>query len=268
MKKYIVDNISVGAQPNLNLKQMGDFSCFYPTLIEQKKIANFLTQIDSKIDQLSKKKQLLERYKKAMMQKLFSQQLRFKDDEGNDYPDWVVKPLGDVMEESRVLGDKGDIAKKITVKLWGKGVFAKDEKILGSSNTQYYIRKQGQFIYSKLDFLNCAFGVIPKKLDGYQTTVDLPCFDIFNSFNSIFTLELVKQKKFYKKNGEIADGSRKAKRIHANTFLEMTTFFPSFEEQKKIANTLTELDKKINTVDTQLNHTKQFKKGLLQQMFV
>jgi type I restriction enzyme, S subunit len=98
MLKYITDSISVGAQPNLNLEQMNNFSFFYPSLPEQTKIASFLTAVDEKIQALKKKQSLLNQYKKGVMQKLFSQELRFKDENGKDFPDWEVKKLGELGE--------------------------------------------------------------------------------------------------------------------------------------------------------------------------
>jgi len=237
-----------------------------PDLLEQQKIAEFLTAVDTKIEQISKKKSLLEQYKKGVMQKLFSQELRFKDEGGGNYPDWEEKQLKYVFQESRVKGSSGDVANKITVKLWGRGVFYK--KGFGSKNTQYYIRKKGQFIYSKLDFLNRAFGVIPDHLDGLESTVDLPCFDVKKGCSSKFFLERIMQKNFYKRLGDIADGSRKAKRIHADVFLNFPTFFPVEKEQQKIADFLSAIDQKIDLVAAELVQAQTFKRGLLQQMFV
>jgi type I restriction enzyme S subunit len=86
MKKYIKESISVGAQPNLNLEQIGEFQFHIPTLPEQQKIASFLSAIDEKIQQLTRKKELLEQYKKGVMQQLFSGKLKFKDENGKAFP--------------------------------------------------------------------------------------------------------------------------------------------------------------------------------------
>ena len=109
---------------------------------------------------------------------------------------WELRQLGEFLNESRLPGSKGNVAKKITVKLWGNGVFEKNEAVQGSVNTQYFRRKAGQFIYSKLDFLNQAFGVIPANLDNFESTVDLPCFDIAGGLNSSFCWNMCSGKIF------------------------------------------------------------------------
>ena len=184
-----------------------------------------------------------------------------------DAGEWKERTLAEFLTESRILGSRGDVAKKITVKLWGKGVYKKNDEIKGSINTQYYRRKAGQFIYSKLDFLNQAFGIISKNLDSYESTVDLPCFDINERLNSIFLLEYVKRKEFYERLGEAADGSRKARRIHADTFLSFSIFVPSIKEQQKIADCLSSISDRITLEAQKLDTLKVHKKGLMQQLF-
>jgi len=192
-------------------------------------------------------------------------ELRFPDYE-MDGP-WVVAKIGDYLTESRVKGNKGDVAKKLTVKLWGKGVFEKDEPLSGSSNTQYFKRRAGQFIYSKLDFLNQAFGIIPISLDGYESTVDLPCFDASEGLDLRFLLNYVQRKDFYKKVGEIADGGRKAKRIQVHSFLNFSITLPTLPEQKRIADTLSSLDQLITAHTKKLDTLRTHKKALMQNLF-
>lgn len=180
---------------------------------------------------------------------------------------WKERQLGEFLSESRQTGSKGNVAKKITVKLWGNGVFEKNNVIQGSVNTQYFRRKAGQFIYSKLDFLNQAFGIIPPSLDNFESTVDLPCFDIADGLNPVFLLEYVKRRDFYERLGETADGSRKARRIHAETFLSFSAALPCQAEQLKIAECLSSVDKLIAAQARKVDALKAHKKGLMQQLF-
>ena len=180
---------------------------------------------------------------------------------------WKERPLGEFLSESRLPGSKGNVARKITVKLWGNGVFEKNDAIQGSINTQYFRRKSGQFIYSKLDFLNQAFGIIPPNLDNFESTVDLPCFDFADGLNAVFLLEYVTRKDFYERLGETADGSRKARRIHAETFLSFPIALPSLPEQQKIAECLSSLDELIAAQARKVDALKTHKKGLMQQLF-
>ena len=191
--------------------------------------------------------------------------LRFSEFKNEDA--WKEMNIGKYLKESRIKGSKGDTAKKLTVKLWGQGVFEKKEILKGSENTQYFRRKSGQFIYSKLDFLNQAFGIVPNYLDGYESTVDLPCFDVSENLKVKFLLEYVQRTNFYKKYGEMADGGRKAKRIQVDTFLEFPIYLPNLKEQQKIADCLSSLDGLITAEDKKLEALKAHKKGLMQKLF-
>lgn len=127
------------------------------------------------------------------------------------------------------------------MKLWGKGVVEKTDIYGGSQNTQYYVRRAGQFMYGKLDFLHAAFGIVPKSLDRFESTLDSPAFDL-HEIDGAFLQNRVTQQNFYLKFGNIANGSRKAKRIHEVTFLDMPIVVPSYAEQKKIGAFLNKLD--------------------------
>ncbi len=180
--------------------------------------------------------------------------------------DWKIHAVSEHLVESYILGSTGDVAKKITVKLWNKGVVKKKEVHVGSENTKYYRRKTGQFIYSKLDFLNCAFGIIPKELNGYESTLDLPAFDI-NDIEPFYLLSQITQRRFYERWGVMAaNGGRKARRISPEDFLAFPITVPCIEEQTKIAEILTTQDKVIELKEKRLAEKQRQKKYLMQQL--
>ena len=192
--------------------------------------------------------------------------LRFKADEGSQFSDWEEHKIKEFVTESNILGHTGKEAKKLTVKLWAKGVVPKENVFSGSENTQYYIRHSGQLMYGKLDFLNCAFGIVPPELDGYESTLDAPAFDM-HDISDKFLLSYVTRKIFYKKNGDIANGSRKAKRIHPDVFGEMPIMVPSLPEQQKIAEFLSTIDTVIAKQKETVSAWEERKKGVMQKLF-
>ncbi|ELA52565.1 hypothetical protein OGA_04075 [Enterococcus faecium EnGen0012] len=251
-------------------KNILDTNISVPTLDEQNKLGAFFEQLDDTIALHQRKLDLLKETKKGFLQKMFPKngakvpEIRFP----GFTEDWEQRKVGDFLNESRIKGSDGSVARKMTVKLWRKGVVPKEEIYSGSSATQYYIRKSGQFMYGKLDFLNQAFGIVPSELDGYESTLDSPAFDIGENMNSIFLLEYVSLTRFYKYQGNLANGSRRAKRIHVDTFLEMPIPTPSFEEQTKIGGFFKQLDDTITLHQRKLDLLKETKKGFLQKMFV
>ena len=181
--------------------------------------------------------------------------------------DWEhVKPKK-YLKISKVPGSNGLIAKKLTVKLWGKGVVEKDTTFNGSENTKYFTRKSGQLMYGKLDFLHAAFGIVPQNLNNYESTADSPAFDINDVGDRIFLINYFLRPEFYLKNGEKANGSRKAKRIHEETFLNMPMQAPIKSEQEKIAKTLTSLDNTLQLHERKYEELTIIKQALLQKLF-
>ena len=203
---------------NLKYPTLSSMRFSMPSIEEQNRIASYFEQLDHLITLHQRKIYIF--IKKMPI-------------------DWEQRKVGDYLTESREIGNKGDVARKMTVKLWGKGVYEKLEA--GSTNTQYFIRHANQFIYSKLDFLNCAFGVVPEELESLETTADVPAFDCVY-MNPYFMFYRTIQPSFYIQNGIIANGSRKAKRIHTDTFLEMPISVPCLTEQNKIVGYFQSLD--------------------------
>ena len=269
-KQKIIDKYLQGGQGNLSGSIVKNLVLNVPSYEEQQKIGSFFKQLDETIALHQRKLDLLKEQKKGFLQKMFPKngekvpELRF----AGFADDWEEHKVGNFLSESKIKGSDGSVSKKLTVKLWRKGIVPKEEIYKGSSATQYYIRLAGQFMYGKLDFLNQAFGILPNELDGYESTLDSPAFDFKDGINPNFFLEYVCRENFYKYQGNIANGSRKAKRIHADTFFDMPITIPNFEEQQKIGSFFKQLDDTIALHQRKLDLLKEQKKGFLQKMFV
>lgn len=269
-RKMDIANLAQGISVvHLYSSQLALLNLNLPTLPEQQKIASFLTAVDEKLQALKQKKALLEQYKKGVMQQIFSQELRFKDDNGNDFADWEEKKLGEVMSVPDKIKPKTiDKNKLLTVKLHLKGLF-KNESTDGLSigSTNYFIRNEGQFIYGKQNLFNGAFGIIPKEFDGFLTSGDVPALDIdYSKINSQFLFCFLGRETFYKKLEDIASGSG-SKRIHESILLNIKIYVPCLAEQTKIANFLSAIDDKLNHCQEQISKLEVWKKGLLQGVF-
>lgn len=248
---------NLGATINsINNNDLKKFKFFFPSLPEQQKIATFLSAIDKKLQQLTKKKELLEAYKKGVMQKIFSQELRFKDDNGNDYPDWVKKKLCEVLDYEQptkyiVKSTEYDNSFKTPVLTAGKTF------VLGYTNEIDNIYLKIPVIIFDDFTMDNKFVDFPFKVKSSAMKILKP---INENVNMVFVYNIM-QMINYPKGDE-------HKRFWISEYSKIKIGYPSFEEQQKIANFLSSLDSKIDLVSTQIEKTKAFKKGLLQQMFV
>ena len=226
-----------------------------PSLEEQTKIASFLSSIDSKIEQLSKKQALLGEYKKGLMQQIFSQAIRFKADDGSDFPNWEEKKLGDILDYEQptnyiVDSTEYDNSFDMPVLTAGKSF------ILGYTNETHKVFENIPVIIFD-DFTTANKYVdFPFKVKSSAMKILKPK-DSFVNIRLIF--EFIQMLNF--PIGE-------HKRYWISEYQDLKIPFPSFEEQTKIANFLSSIDNKIEQVGKQLDESKQFKKALLQQMFV
>ena len=246
-----------------------------PSLTEQTKIASFLTAVDEKLTQLKKKKTLLEQYKKGIMQKLFSQELRFKDDNNQDFPDWQEKTLGEL--SNRIINkNKENNLNVLTIsaqnglvsqlEFFNKSVSAKDV-------TGYYLLSRNDFAYNKSYSNGYPMGAI-KRLNRYEKGVVSTlyiCFRNKPSFDNSFAEQYFETGL---QNIELEKVAQEGARNHGLLNIGVLDFFkieltiPSLPEQQKIATFLSSIDEKISHSSAQIEKMEDWKKGLLQQMFV
>ncbi|WP_057490145.1 restriction endonuclease subunit S [Streptococcus orisasini] len=250
-------------------KNIMDTKIVLPESTEQSAIGSLFQTLDELLSAYKGNLANYQAFKASMLSKMFPKagqttpEIRLDGFDG----EWNLDKFGNYLTESRIKGNTGANSKKLTVKLWGKGVVSKEEIYSGSENTQYFKRLAGQFIYSKLDFQNQAFGIIPKELDCFESTLDVPSFDI-DKLDKKFLIEYVMRRSFYEYQGLIANGSRKAKRIQPDDFMEMPLLLPSSEEQRAIGSFFSSLDNLISSYQEKITQLETLKKKLLQDMFV
>ena len=260
---------------NLSLTTIKNCSLYLPTIQEQTKIATFLTAVDERLTQLKQKKNLLEHYKKGIVQKIFAQDIRFNPDHGDEFPEWEVKPLG-VLAERMTVKNKAGNTNVLTIsaqqglvsqlEFFNKSVSAEDV-------SGYYLLKKDDFAYNKSYSNGYPMGAI-KRLKYYEKGVVSTLYICF-TFNDSVNLSFMEQ--YFESgihNQEIEKVAQEGARNHGLLNIGLSDFFsteivlPCLAEQTKIANFLSAIDEKINCNTDQISKTEQYKKGLLQQMFV
>jgi type I restriction enzyme S subunit len=261
------------SQTNISQKILLNTKLSFPTLPEQQKIASFLSAVYQKIQQLSRKKELLEQYKKGVMQQLLSGKLRFKDENGMDYSDWEEKKLGEVCDVRDGTHDSPKYVDKgfpfITSKNLMKNGSIDFENVSFINELDYNKINQR----SKVNINDILFGMIGTI--GNPVLVKSEGFAIKNvalikekkDLLNLFLIHFLKgdsiNQQFFEQN---TGGTQKF--LSLSVIRNLITIVPSLPEQQKIANFLSGIDGKIEQVNGELVKTQEFKKGLLQQMFV
>jgi type I restriction enzyme, S subunit len=238
-----------------------------PTFPEQQKIAAFITAVDEKIHQLATKKDLLEQYKKGVMQKIFNQQIRFKDDNGNDYADWEEKKGNEIFESVSNKTHNSDLPILAITQEFGaipRNLIDYQISVTDKSVESYKVVDVGDFIISLRSFQG---GIEYSNYKGICS----PAYIILRSkvgINNLFYKYYLKTDSYIQKMNAKLEGIRDGKMVSYKYFSEISLPLPSIEEQNKIATFFAVIDNKINSVNQQLEKTRSYKKGLLQQMFV
>ena len=251
MNRYeeIRDLSNEGGQKNLSAGIIKEILISFPEKEEQTKIASFLSAVDEKISQLTQKHQLLSQYKQGMMQKLFSQQIRFKADDGCEFGEWENLKFKDV----------------ITIK------YGKDHKkledgdipVLGTGGIMRYV---DSYLYDGESILIGRKGTIdkPQFISGKFWTVDTLFYtEIGEKIQPKFAFQQLLLVNWLNLNEATGVPS-----LNTTSIGNIELKVPNLKEQTKIANFLSAIDQKIEVVAQQIEQAKTWKKGLLQQMFV
>lgn len=227
-----------------------------PNLAEQTKIANFLTAVDEKITQLTQKYDLLTQYKKGVMQQIFRQELRFKDDSGQDFPEWEEAPLRDVLDyeqPTKYLVSSTEYSDSFNTPVLTAG----KTFILGYTDETIGICEQGLPVIIFDDFTT-AFKFVPFPFKAKSSAMKILRKKTDVNIEYIYSaMQLI----------DFPSGDEH-KRYWISEYSKVMIPLPCGKEQIKIANFLSALDDKITATQTQQEAVKQYKQSLLQQMFI
>jgi len=271
-RRLLIRFSTTSANTNINQESLQQLTLRIPSSDEQQKIADFLSAVDKKIGMLKEKHTLLIQYKKGVMQKLFSQEIRFKDDTGKDFPDWQEKHLSQVLDiQVREIAKPTEKYLALGIRSHMKGTFQKPnfdpEKIMMD---KLFIVRPNDLIVNITFAWEGAVAIAKSNDDGGLVSHRFPTYTFKDGesthkyFKHVITLKRFK----YMLDLISPGGAGRNRVLSKKEFLKLKWNLPSVGEQLKIAGFLDALDSKVELVSEQIVQTQTFKKGLLQQMFV
>ena len=263
----LIRNVKSGSSiPHIFQRDMIDFKFPMTSLQEQERIANFLSNVDKIIEEQEGKVKDLELYKKGMMQKIFKQEIRFKDDNGIDYADWEEKKLGEISKFTNGKAHENSISSD------GKYIVINSKFI--STEAKVYKYSDKCLSPLKINDIAIVMSDVPNgKALAKTFFVDKENLYTLNqriggirilSDNSKFIQYSIDRNKYYLK----FDSGVGQTNLKKNEILECPIKLPCLEEQTKIANFLSNIDNILEEENKKLEELRKLKKGLLQQMFV
>ena len=276
-KKFLdISNVSSGSKmPRSDWNFMKEYTFIIPDIQTQKEIANLFSIIDDKISLLNKKYKLYQNFKKYLMQNIFTQKLRFDFDE-----DWNVDTIGNNCEVFGRIGFRGYTVDDLVNKgegaltIGGKHI-SKDYQLDLTSPEYLSLEKyeespeikiyNGDVLLVKTASVGkvCFIENLNEKATINPQLVVFKNIKLNNKFFYYYLTSNLFQKDIHKIKSTTGIPT-----ITQKELLNLNIIYPSLEEQEKIVNLFSTVDKKILSIDKNLNYIKKFKKGLLQQMFI
>ena len=262
--------------PQLTAPQLGNVKLFLPSLAEQQKIADFLSNVDSIITAETKILNTLQKKKKALMQKLFTQQLRFKSEDGTNFPAWEEKKLGEIAIFSKGNGySKSDLVSNGTpIILYGR-LYTKYETSISEVDT-FVLEKKNSVISKGDEIIVPASGETAEDISrasvvkhaGIILGGDLNIIEVdLNHYIPEYIALCISNGEPKKRMAKLAQG-KTIVHLHNSDLQQLIFSIPCKEEQQKIADCLSSIDSLIQTQQKVVTTWQQRKKALLQQMFI
>lgn len=274
IKKHCIKYASGSTFKEISKKNVASCRLFVPSLPEQQKIASFLSLLDQRIEKQQEKISCLEEYKKGLMQKIFSQEIRFKDANGEDYPEWEEKRLGDIGVFYRGHSySRDDVKTRGLIVLRSNNI---QEGWIDVTDLQFVDKPCRKEILLRDGDIAVCMSNGSKKLVGKAAIIegDIQIDATVGAFCSVYrSNHLLKRYLFqtiaYKKSLHLLLAGTNINNLKNNDLAQIKFFVPSdSKEQQKIGQVLSKMDELIIENKELLEQWKLLKKGLLQQMFI
>ena len=262
-----------GAQPNISSKDIENFRWVIPSKPEQEKIADFLTAVDERIRLQEQKLAKLEQYKRGVMQQIFSQKIRFKDENGNEYPEWEEKKLSEIasfVNGYTFLSSTYDKSGKYSIITIANVQEGRMDTTKASRVKDIPFNIQKDQILQLNDILISMTGNVGRvcRVDAENCLLNQRVGKIVtNAASADFVFAVLNSKKFLVEMESLAQGGAQGN-LSSKDIMKYKFLLPTYNEQQKIATFLTALDDKITAEKSKLTAARQFKKAVLQRMFV
>ena len=247
---------------------------YLPTnMVEQKKIGNFFSKLDRQIELEEEKLELLEQQKKGYMQKVFSQELRFKDENGNDYPDWKLKKLSNIAD---IIGGGTPSTKKSEYWdgdiNWFSPVEIGDKEFVSTSQRKITEKGLEKSSAKMLPIGTVLFtsraGIGKTAILSKEATTNQGFQSIVPKENDLDSYFLYSMTSILKRKTEKVGAGSTFSEVSRKQMEQIKLLIPILKEQKQIGRLFQIINRKINKQIHKIELLKQRKKGLLQKMFV
>ncbi len=267
VKKDIADRAVGQTMPSINTEILKETTIFIPCNIEQQKIALFFSTLDQIISDCQSEVDAWEQQKKGVMQQLFSQKIRFKDDDGSEYPEWGKLRADELFEN---IVDKGHPCETVLTIVQGQGTVPRSES---GRNIQY----DKDYLSSYKKVKTNDFIIHLRSFEGglemaNEEGIVSPAYIILRSRKQIapyFYYAYFHTNEFIDHNlSKTVEGIRDGRQISYQGFKKLELPWCSYSEQQKIASCLSTFDEVIDKSKKELEKYQELKKGLMQQMFV